>query len=370
MCDVSQRIGTYAPSTATGDWEQKNIDLVSLTTVSTTTDNFTIEGEGFGDELSIFADKTQNETSVPGTTTFAGGIRLDGITSTTSLTATTLSTSYIVPTTTLAVTSGATTTGILSGLNLVVTNSTSTTLPSFIMSTTSASPSWIFGVAASTGTSAQITFNSGATTLTLRPYLQSAITLGSSSIRLEHTFQVAGIVVPPKTALAPLTLSSGTLTYSLYFGGTTGAKRVVMHGINITKASGSSCPLVLVGSGGTYYETYTLSYRGRTSGNNGSATTQWDITGIPIWNSTAATPMTVNTDFYMEFQYLGLISGLYEFWAVTGKSAQSDTTGSMYMNWFSGTIYMNATGLSTFNGLRLKFPSGGPLTGTVNVLAF
>jgi hypothetical protein len=40
------------------------------------------------------------------------------------------------------------------------------------------------------------------------------------------------------------------------------------------------------------------------------------------------------------------------------------------MNWFSGTVYLNAPNYSNLNCLRLNFAGGAPTSGYVSVMAF
>lgn len=383
MCDPAQRIGTYAPSSGGGSGsgllDTKNIDLVSLTTGSTTTDNFTIEGEPFGNELINFTSQTQNQTSGGGTTTFTGSMILDGITTPTSITTTTLTTSFITPATTLAVTSGTSIGGTLGGTALNLSNASTTTLASPILGTFTTTPvsypataSWLLG--RNTSSTAHIVFKnnglgSATNALTFGTFNNPLLTINTTSVRIENQFQVNTITVPPKTTLTPLTISSGTLLYPFNFSTTVGFKRIVIHGIDIIKPGASDTPWVQVGSNNVYYGTAnTTTYRGVTGGNNGSSYYLW-TGGIPIWNSVDGGPMNVATDFYMEFQYLNNDSG-YEVWAVTGASGQSQASAAIYGNWFCGNVYMNATSYGFLNCLRLNFPGGAPTSGYVNVLVF
>lgn len=380
VCDPFQNIGTYASSNSSSV-NTKNVDVVTLTATTITTDHLTINGDPIEIDIADAITKTQNQTSGSDDTTFAGTIVPDKIVVSSSFEAPTL-TAPVLKSSTGTLTSTADidcNTFSISPNALIISNPSTTTLGYNLLSTyspvtsTPSTTTWNLGVTANTNTCAAIVFNNiglGSTSnyMKIGPKSSSGLLYYTDRIRVEGMFLVNSQGISQKVQPATATtIVPGTLLYPTDFSTVINRKRIVIHGIDVI-VGGSGTPQIQVGYNNNYVTASgSAVYNGTTGGNNGAAQIIWADTGIYLWG--AATMVTgYKMTFTVEFTYINSGTGIADMMSVNGGSCITDHA-TMYHEFLAGHVLMPLATYPNFTCVRLSFPQA-PVSGYVNCLVF
>jgi hypothetical protein len=375
VCDPTQQIGTYQPSSGSSTIDAistKNIDLVSLTAQTVNTYNFTVDGEDVITKVQAAISATENETSTPDNTSFSGTVNTDGLTSPTTF----QFNSSVIATASPSLDGSTTVNGVIQ-----LNNSSSTTLSNFLYQTTAPTPSsytaqvnWYLGKANSSNSMLVLSFKNtglGSTSnyLSISPQFSTGLNIYPTNIQASNLLQVNGITVPPKTLSTIQACTASSTNYTFSLTSVTNMKRIVIMGVDILKTNNVT-PLIQVGQGTTFYANNPGCYVGVTKGNNGAAQISFAASGMYLWNATTGAPLANGLfDFVVELQYLHSDPG-YQVWSVQGSTATT-SNATFYINWLSGTVNMNSGPYPNLTSVRVVFGTGnGASSGYINVLAF
>lgn len=361
-CDPTQQIGTYADPTNLIN--TKNIDLVSLTATTVNTTNFTVDGVNVVSEATTAIASTQNESATAGNTSFSGVVYADGLTSPTSFNFA----SALLVNSSISLDGVTTVNG-----SIQFSNTSTSTLGTFLYQTTAATPSsytanvfWYIGKSATANNMLICNFRnaglgSASNYLSMYPFGNNGLDILPTQCRINTICQINAVTMPPKTLSTIQTVTSAT-TYTFSLTTISGMKRIVIMGIDVVKPANT--PYIQVGQGTNFYTNNVGCYVGNTKGNNGSAQINFGSGGMYLWNSSAASPTTA-IDWVIELQYLHNDPG-YQVWSVQGSTCNQ--SGTLYQNWVSGTVNMNAGPYPNLTAVRVIFPAA-PSSGYINVLA-